>query len=103
MDAIDRLAHTPGPWALRQHGPHHFTVTGQSPGLIADIHTDRDAALVRAAPDLLAALEAAIPALIRLGDFVGNVDPGGVSGLGQIDRCALIAQARQAISKAKEI
>lgn len=47
---------TPGPWTLKQHGPNHFTLTGQAPGLIADIHSDQDAALVRAAPELLEVL-----------------------------------------------
>ena len=89
MEAI----HTPGPWALRQHGPHHFTVTGQTPGLIADIHTDRDAALVRAAPDLLAALQ---HALDRLESIPADRDEAGIY------RHAA-ALARAAISKAKEI
>lgn len=44
-----------------------------------------------------AALNAALPALIRLGDFVGNVDEGGASGQGRIDRCQLVLQVRDAI------
>jgi hypothetical protein len=50
---------------------------------------------------LLTALEATLPALIRLGDFVGNVDTGGASGLGTIDRCAIIHQVRDAIDKSR--
>lgn len=45
-----------------------------------------------------AALQAALPALIRLGDFVGNVDEGGASGMGRIDRCAVIRQVQAAIT-----
>ena len=45
-----------------------------------------------------AALAATLPALIRLGDFVGNVDNGGASGLGHIDRCAIIRQVRAALA-----
>lgn len=88
MEAI----HTPGPWALRQHGPHHFTVTGQAPGLIADIHTDRDAALVRAAPDLLAAL-------MEMCDSFGHYCEGDPSE----DEIKALETARAAISKATEI
>lgn len=55
-----------------------------------------------ATPNLLQALEATIPALIRLGDFVGNVDHGGPSGQGRIDRCALLLQVRAAISQAQK-
>jgi hypothetical protein len=51
--------------------------------------------------ELVEALEATLPALIRLGDFVGNVDEGGASGMGRIDRCALILQVRDAIAKAE--
>jgi hypothetical protein len=36
---------------------------------------------------------------MRLGDFVGNVDEGGASGLGSFDRCAILLQARQALAK----
>jgi hypothetical protein len=56
--------------------------------------------LIAAAPALLEALKAAVPALERLGDFVGNVDHGGASGLGTIDRCALLLKVRDAIAKA---
>ena len=51
---------------------------------------------------MLEALRAALPALQRLGDFVGNVDQGGASKLGRIDRCAIIGQVRDAIDAAEE-
>lgn len=49
--------------------------------------------------DYKALLSKTLPALIRLGDFVGNVDNGGASGLGRIDRCALILEVKNAIGK----
>mgnify|MGYP001415131007 CR=1 FL=1 len=55
---------------------------------------------VNAHEELLRALKATLPALERLGDFVGNVDTGGASGLGIIDRCAIIRQVRAAIARA---
>lgn len=92
--------HTPGPWTAS--GPSElngrFSVYHNGPLIYCD--NEADARLIAAAPDLLAALESALPALIRLGDFVGNVDLGGASNQGRIDRCALILQARAAIAKA---
>lgn len=82
--------HTPGPWTLKQHGPNHFALTGQTPGLIADIHSDQDAALVRAAPDLLAALQALDNAVRQF----TNAD--------ESDWPELVA-ARAAIAKATEV
>lgn len=46
------------------------------------------------------ALQAAIVPLIRLGDFVGNVDKGGASGLGEFDRCAILLDVRRSVEKA---
>lgn len=54
-----------------------------------------------AADDLLAALEATLIPLMRLGDFIGNTDSGGASGLGAFDRCAIIGRVRDTIDKAK--
>lgn len=48
--------------------------------------------------ELAAALAATLPALIRLGDFVGNVDEGGPSNQGRIDRCTLILAVRAALA-----
>lgn len=57
-------------------------------------------ALFAAAPALLDALKATVVPLIRLGDFVGNVDAGGASGFGSFDRCAIVHQVRTAIADA---
>jgi hypothetical protein len=50
---------------------------------------------------LLEALEATVKPLERLGDFIGNVDKGGASGLGPFDRCAILLRVRDAIEKAR--
>lgn len=47
---------------------------------------------------LLALLRSVRKPLIRLGDFVGNFDKGGVSGMGPIDRCAIIHSINEALS-----
>lgn len=60
-----------------------------------------NAALIAAAPELLEALEATIIPLQRLGDFIGNIDNGGVSGLGSFNRCDILLAVRSAIAKAR--
>ena len=54
-----------------------------------------------AALEMFEALQATIIPLQRLGDFVGNIDKGGASGLGEIDRCAILNKVRAAIALAK--
>jgi hypothetical protein len=48
-------------------------------------------------PDLLAAARAALPALVLLGDYIGNTF-GGKRGIGPFDRCAIIAGLKDAIA-----
>jgi hypothetical protein len=50
-------------------------------------------------PALVEALRAAVIPLERLGDFIGNEDKGGASGLGPFDRCAILLQVRDALTK----
>ena len=109
-----KTEHTPAPWTahpINQYSKQPiWGIIGEG-GRITDIpelvpnHSPSEQAanakLIAAAPDLLAALEAAIPALQRLGDFVGNTDSSGASGLGVIDRCAIIGNALAAIATAK--
>ena len=54
-----------------------------------------------AACEMFEALQLTVRPLERLGDFVGNVDKGGASGLGGIDRCAILGKVRAAIALAK--
>ena len=58
--------HTPGPWAMTRKATNHQHLSGPGPGLIADIHRDEDAAIIAAAPDLLAALQKLVRAIDRL-------------------------------------
>lgn len=107
---MSKEKHTPGPWKVAKR--QRYTIDVVVPAVskntigytIAQVSTagegEANARLIAAAPDLLAALEAAIVPLIRLGDFIGNNDAGGASGLGPFDRCAIIRQARAAIAKA---
>lgn len=59
--------HTPGPWGLveerTENHDREFYVTGTDHGLVAEAYEVADARLIAAAPDLLAALEAAWPGL----------------------------------------
>jgi hypothetical protein len=48
--------------------------------------------------DLLSALRATVKPLLRLGDFIGNEDAGGPSGLGPFDRCEIVLQVRKALA-----
>lgn len=57
--------------------------------------------LVTAAAEMLDALRQAVKPLERLGDFIGNVDAGGASGLGPFDRCEILLAVRRAIAKAE--
>lgn len=52
---------------------------------------------------LLDALRLTVRPLIRLGDFVGNVDKGGASHLGEFDRCAIVLEVRNAIEVAEKL
>jgi hypothetical protein len=99
--------YTPGPWELSRDavpaGHVQTTIYAEATGerVAIAFECEANARLIGAAPELLAALEAAIPALIRLGDFIGNTDTGGASGQGPFDRCAILVQVRDAISKAR--
>jgi len=117
------MTHTPGPWSIGEYrtgisdswregeslyeraiysaDQTKLAVCEQWIGDKESAEAEANAALIAAAPQLLAALEATIKPLVRLGDFIGNEDNGGASGLGHFDRCAIILQARAAIAQAK--
>jgi hypothetical protein len=90
--------HTPGPWKVVTPGHGHPTeylcVELDEKDLYATLEMKpADAHLISAAPDMLEALEAAYPLLIRLGDFIGNSD----------GRCEAIGKLVDAIWKAKGV
>lgn len=105
--------YTPGPWAVHvgPNGPTWTIKDSQGRAIAeAERHTKRlgtgvgaaNARLIASAPALLEAIQATLKPLIRLGDFIGNEDKGGISGLGAFDRCAIIGQVRDAISQATQ-
>ena len=100
--------HTPGPWTVGGHPRDNSGTDWREILAPSDFGPQylgqalkENAKLMAAAPELLAALEATLIPLERLGDFIGNTDSGGASGLGAFDRCAIIGQVRDAIDKAK--
>lgn len=54
---------------------------------------DYEQAIIR----LIAAAQATIVPLVRLGDFIGNED-GGANGLPAFDRCAILLELRAALA-----
>ena len=62
--------------------------------------TKENVAIFTAAPDLIRVLGKAIPALILLGNYIGNEWHGG-GGIESFDRCAIIGEARAILAKAK--
>ncbi len=100
--------HTPGPWAcFNRDGSRIFKqwgVQGADGKRVCWVENgpacDKDAALIAAAPEMLEACRSALPALIHLGNFVGN-DFSGAIGLAPYDRCAIIGAIRAAIAKAE--
>jgi hypothetical protein len=85
-------AHTPGPWRVTDDG---LIEAPQSPTDVGCFTSDGiphydDQLLIAASPRMLAALERALPYLIRLGDFTGNAD----------GRCETILEVREAIAEA---
>lgn len=79
-----------GRWAVREDG-----------AWLAEFESESNAREFAAVPDLLEALNVTIAPLIRLGEFIGNDDNGGMTGLGPFDRCAIISQVRAAIAKVR--
>ena len=64
---------------------------------IADCLLEDHVALMNENRALREALEATIIPLIRLGDFIGNEDEGGASGLGPFNRCEILLRVRKAL------
>jgi len=109
--ATAKAQHTPGPWGYVRlaSGINVFAVSTSR--AIADLRnysfgedvTEANARLIAAAPDLLAALETALPILEghhEALDHDWHVEPNGKPG-DPCESCDAIAQARAAIAQAK--
>jgi hypothetical protein len=106
------MTHTPGPWIAMPHkdNSRRFQVRGPDPDgcgsspisyFVCENAKRDNAILIAAAPELLAALRRVVIPLERLGDFIGNTDTGGASGLGKFDRCEILLAVRNAIATAE--
>lgn len=102
------MSYTSGPWKVGKCAVDHnllpiLATDGNPPSEIAVVlpkpHSKAtqkaNAQLLASAPDLLEALWAALPYLVRLGDFIGNGE--GATPMG---RCDVIGRAKAAIAKA---
>ena len=87
----EREALVARPW-LDAPEPGHAEKNGVSP----------DSAVEKATRDLIASLRATIPALVLLGDYIGNEHKGKI-GIPAFDRCAIIGQAKDAIEHAEQM
>ena len=61
-----------------------------------------DSTLEKTTRDLIASLRATLPALVLLGDYIGNEHKGKI-GIPAFDRCAIIGQAKDAIEHAEQM
>lgn len=90
--------HTPGPWAVERDDNGRAASIGHGHILIASMcgpNPVSNAALIAAAPDLLAACE-------RLSDWDRTIDPDNVASRGDQQKLVnAIFMARAAIAKAK--
>lgn len=95
--------HTPGPWGVTITGPGLLGIEGDDGALVAGVHggNDANARLIAAAPDLLAALEAATYALQGVQEFLGGYElPSRDAAVAVGDAIDAIGPARAAIAKA---
>lgn len=101
--------HTPGPWkvwGIDSEGPQILSLKAD---IVARLdpwrgddkpEMDANARLLAAAPMLLGALEATLPALVLLGNYIGNEWKGG-GGIEPFDRCLLIERINACIAATK--
>jgi len=89
------VSHTPGPWIASRYG----TVFAPGGRTVALASYPEDAALIAAAPDLLAAAEAAL-AILRLPEVYARMTSCRTLDSG--DHLGCIGRLDSAIAKAKE-
>jgi hypothetical protein len=103
--AVETVDHAPG----RRLLPAEREALAERPWLDGTErgHIERDpeptgSALEKTTRDLIASLRATIPALVLLGDYIGNEHKGKI-GILAFDRCAIIGQAKDAIEHAEQM
>ena len=84
--------HTPGPWTIGALESGQAAVDGANGEEVTGFISPADAALIAAAPDLLAALEAIAPMLPRAATTATWGDPMWTDAIGKVE--AAIAKAR---------
>lgn len=87
------MSQTPGPWDVSEEKGAYYIHPPGSPGVIAKVYGKGDARLIRAAPELLAAVVALLSLAPEGGDLPDN---GELSGAAICDfaRAALRKSAR---------
>ncbi len=96
------MKHSPGPWSIDPEGLHETRIQDANGEVIASVynnyHSERNESLIAAAPELLAALDAAQNQLVLLAceDWTRTLSADRLESLG-----VTIKVARAAIAKAR--
>ena len=103
--AVETVDHATGrrlPPAERESLAARPWLDAPEPGHTEKEPVPTDSALEKTTRDLIASLRATIPALVLLGDYIGNEHEGKI-GIPAFDRCAIIGQAKDAIEHAEQM
>ena len=103
--AVETIDHAPGRRLLpaeREALAARPWLDAPEPGHAEKNRVSPDSAIEKTTRDLIASLRATIPALVLLGDYIGNEHKGKV-GIPAFDRCAIIGQAKDAIEHAERM
>ena len=103
--AVETVDHAPGrrlPPAEREVLAARPWLDAPEPGNAEKDRVSPDSSLEKTTRDLIASLRATIPALVLLGDYIGNEHKGKI-GIPSFDRCAIIGQAKDAIEHAEQM
>lgn len=101
--AVETVDHAPGqrlPPADREALAARPWLDAPDPGHAGKEPVPPNSGLERTTRDLIASLRATIPALVLLGDHIGNEHKGKI-GIPAFDRCAIIGQAKDVIEHAE--
>ncbi|MHB1869631.1 MAG: hypothetical protein ACYCT1_02085 [Steroidobacteraceae bacterium] len=103
--AVETVDHAPRrrlPPAEREALAARPWLDAPEPGHAEKEPVPTDSTLEKTTRDLVASLRATIPALVLLGDYIGN-EHKGKAGIPAFDRCAIIGQAKGAIAHAEQM